>query len=218
MNVLFRVRTITCFISLQASHFENPQEAVNDRIAEAASFLLRAQKKLEDSGYTVQTVRIATNPFGEWLSDDPEDKLKKLDIALTSNNITFCALGPATTIEEIPLCVTIVKASDKFSCSADLPQNNAVMALECAKTIRKIGDIQNGLGPFRFCVASKCRSFIPFFPVARGDGGAHHKFAIGLENGALANKLLSDCSTIARIPTVFSIGNGEGSQSVEYSV
>ena len=53
MTSLFRVRTITCFVSLQASDFvDNADTAgtmttVDRKIAEAAHFLHRAQKRLE---------------------------------------------------------------------------------------------------------------------------------------------------------------------------
>ena len=203
-NSLFRVRTITCFIYLQPNDFKD-QTSISNRISEVASFLHSAQKTMEDAGYEVQTVRIATNPFGEWLTDQLQDKLRLLDNALTATNITFCALGPAVTTEELPTCISIVNASTSFSCSADLPQNDVERALECAKTIKQIATIQDGLGNFRFCVASCASPYIPFFPVAKNEG-VSQKFAIGLENGALANKLLKDCGTISRVPTVFKMG------------
>ena len=140
-------------------------------------------------------------------SNTVNKRLQQLDKALEANSIAFCALGPAVSIDEIPQCVAIVQASDKFSCSAALPQNNVRFARECARTIHRIAalaDRGGGLGNFRFCVAAAAKPYIPFFPVAKSAG--HRKFALGLENGALAHKLLSDCGSITRVPTVFREG------------
>ena len=213
-NIQFRVRTITCFISLQASDFSD-QEVISHRISEAAAFLLGAQKTFQDAGYEVQTIRIATNPFGDWLLQESEEKLQMLDHALTENNIELCALGPALSIDEVPMCFAIIKASSKFSCSADLPQNDVDRAQVCARTIQRISTLQDGLGNFRFCVASSAKPYIPFFPVAKSEQGALPKFAIGLENGALASRLLAECGTIRRVPTVFKTGMAQAIDPVQ---
>lgn len=191
---------------MEAGDFDpaaQPTAVVDDKIADAARFLQSSQRQLERAGYTVQTVRIATNPFGEWLVDRQEDKLKRLDGALEANGIAFCAVGPARTIEEVSVCVSILRASERFSCSAALRQNDVATARACARTVQRIAEIRTEAN-FRFCVAAAAKPCIPFFPVAKSDG--HRKFALGLENGALAHKLLSECGSISRIPTVFREG------------
>jgi uncharacterized protein len=206
----FRVRTVTCFLNLQGSDFQYGGAQLTEKLCEAAAFLQRAQQVLTIAGYTVQTLRIATNPFGQWLDTETgTEKLELLDRLLEEQQIQFCALGPAETVNEVrDLCAAIVTAaSGRFSCSVTLKQNDVDMALQCAATIRQIAGIGDGLGNFRFCVAAAAVDCIPFFPVAKADSNSErNQFAIGLENGSLASKLLSACGSIRNVPTVFSTG------------
>jgi uncharacterized protein (UPF0210 family) len=222
---VFRVRTVTCFVTLETSDFFNQGSAaavVADKVAAAANFVRLAETTLTAAGYTVQTVRIATNPFGEWLLDTDTDtstttatktavtaKLELLDRLLSEHQIEYCALGPAVTVQQVKdWCVPILQTSGRFYCSAALQQNDVDVALQCAATILELSRIADGLGNFRFCVAAAAVDCIPFFPVAkaRSSINSRNQFAIGLENGALAFKLLSDCGSIRNVPTVFSKG------------
>jgi uncharacterized protein len=263
---LFCIRTITCFLHLAESDFapveqgsssnnNNNKEAssssssgaaaaaattmvVQHKIALASQFLNDAKRVLQRNGdgYAVQTVRIATNPFGEWLipSDQEEDaateaiavadRMELLDRLLEGHGIEFCAVGPARNREELlSCCPVILRQSHRFSCSAMLHQNDVDFAAHCAQLIVSTSQLQGhgphvdgGIGNFRFCVAAACTQHsIPFFPVACAgpkkqlssddvDNSLH--FAIGLENGALAHHLLSECKSIVNIPTLFAAG------------
>jgi len=89
--------------------------------------------------------------------------------------------------------------------------------------------VRDGLGNFRFCATACCKPCIPFFPGAKGpsltsssssettattsattqNSSLDHSvvsFAIGLENGKLAQQLLSKTASIEQIATVFSDG------------
>jgi len=260
---LFCVRTITLFVALEPSDFDAPlpqdeqattststsTRSVEDKVRAAASVGCRLKSRLElEGGYTVQTIRIATNPFPEWAyrsteADDSQHRhhdriLGLLDSALAQQGIEFCSLGPATNPRQLQFCVRAVAASGRFSCSAavadasfddDVGNDEIVdavdMAEACAETIRTIarlgGDdpsppahIRNGLGNFRFCVAS-AKEHIPFFPVARAasssikttttnDNRVVVRVGIGLENGKLARHILEkEVRTIRKVPTVF---------------
>lgn len=226
----FRVRTVTCFVTFEHGDFANAGAVVADKVAAAADFLQLAERILTAAGYTVQTVRMATNPFGEWLLYDTEDnattaptdvavvvhaaRLELLDRLLAKHQIQFCALGPAMNVQQVrDGCVPILMtASRRFYCSAALRQNDVNMARQCAETILEISKFEDGLGNFRFCVAAAAVDGIPFFPVAKAcpkSGQCSNQFAIGLENGVLAHKLLSDCGSIRNVSTAFSNGMSE---------
>lgn len=233
----FRIRTVTCFVTLRASDFTDKVIdsegrfllVVEGLIKDAAGFLLTARQLFEDSGYSVQTLRISTNPFGEWLldtitTDDAEQvtvmeqRLQKLNILLAEWNIDFCSLGPATSMSQVKRCILpIILSSEKFSVSASLAWNDVAMAKICAETVQQIAaQTKGGIGNFRFCVAAAAADFIPFFPVAKTStrttdnptnmGRPMYQFSIGLENGVLANRLLGQCSSITNIPTIFASG------------
>jgi uncharacterized protein len=209
----FRVRTITFFLPLSRDDFAT-MESLNERVASAATFLQRAKRSIDDlAGLQVQTCRIATSPFPQWMDDDLHH-LAMLDLALDQHDITFCALGPADTPHQVTtMCDGIIRGpsyissttSGRFSCSANLTANDVVMARACAELVAwKLATVRNGLGNFHFCVASGVPAETPFFPAAKA--GPEKSFAIGLENGALVHDLLLQCGSIQNIPTVFKNG------------
>jgi uncharacterized protein len=205
----FRIRTITCFIHIEKNDFSYCDSESDDnsntastpnqlerKIRIAAKFLHSAESTLTQvGGYTVQTIRIATNPFGEWLQCNNNDRtnqqqqqqqqhqLRQLDIMLEQYGIEFCSLGPANTIEEIENCICpIITTSHRFSCSANLRPNDTITANSIATIILQISQLginnttttthlshlQNGLGNFRFCCTSaNTKNCIPFFPAAK---------------------------------------------------
>ena len=91
---LFCVRTITAFVNLE----RDEKEEWESTITAAAKLLSKVETSLSSHGYVVQTIRIATNPFGEWLpiNDDAtttKQHLVELDRILEHNHIHFCSLG-----------------------------------------------------------------------------------------------------------------------------
>jgi uncharacterized protein len=229
----FRIRTITCFVTLQSCDFvesgdEQSSCLLREKIQCATSFLRSTEQHFIDAGYTVQTVRIATNSFEEWLLTDEvstemldlKTRMKVMDRRLFVLNklllecdINFCSLGPATTVCHVKDCIVpIILSSDRFSVSAAIASHDVTMAKQCAETIKRIASqTKDGLGNFRFCVAAAAGDFIPFFPIAKAATFNSRetncvpvgKFSIGLENGALVNLLLERCRSISNIPTIF---------------
>jgi len=206
---LFRIRTVTCFVNLSKEDFvaESPR-LLDTKVADAVHCIRKAEQALIREAYQIQTVRLATNSFGEWISKDVDRDLQRLDAVLAKHQIDFCSLGPATSIRQVDeICRKIVAASPRFSCSASLLATDVAMAQASARCIRDIAHsdapdfLKDGLGNFRFCVASS-DAYVPFFPVAKSDSNRHDgtlRFALGLENGALAQRLLSDCQSIQNI-------------------
>lgn len=198
---MYKVRTVTCFVNL--NHDDFVQQTAETKLGEAVRIGKQIKFTLEEQSYEVQTVRIATNPFPEWLSPtDVSGKLERIDNLMSQNGIDFCALGPGLKPEDIPICISIVEHSHRFSCSASLRAKDVNMATAIARGILKISKLDaaehliNGLGNFRFC-ATTSKPYIPFFPAARSEASAGDviSFAVGLENGALVQHLLSQCGS-----------------------
>jgi uncharacterized protein (UPF0210 family) len=230
MKNLLTVRTVTAYLNLRSSDFPLaldalPDSSVGSKVAQCATFLREMERELTEADYMVQTVRIATNPFGEWLVQDNDDddnnkntsiRLQILDTLLSQHDITFCSVGPAVTKEHVKFCPKIVASSDKFSCSAVVDSGDAESAARAAETILRIAQLgneenapaylQGGLGNFRFCAVASCKPYIPFFPAAQAESNTSNsendqgiKFALGFENGQVARKLLSECQSVSRI-------------------
>jgi uncharacterized protein (UPF0210 family) len=220
----FKIRAVTAFLSLTTEDFQ--PNALGQKIEQCASFLRTVENLLTSAGYEVQTVRIATNPFGEYLSpaSDPEQlhkQLHLLDETLKSNSIEFFAMGPATTPIQMESCPIIVSTSHRLSCSAELGTTEdtamAKKAAECMISISRLTNsshCKNGLGNFRFCATACCKAFIPFFPGARSLSLSEQSvgdrdvisFSIGLENGLLARRLLMESKSVELISSVFCLG------------
>ena len=239
MNTMseFRVRAVTSFITLTSEDFlsgtknKNPttKSPLEKKLSKYATFLKQTEEKLTKAGYEIQTLRIATNPFGEYLApasdiDTLKEQLSELDETLKSVEIEFFALGPATNPEEVDCCPHIVSTSHRLSCSADLNPKDMFMmgkkSAECMKTISQLDSaphVKNGLGNFQFCASAACKAYTPYFPAARStsifdsknslDDAIH--FSLGLENGKLAKRLLSETKTFDNISTTFRNGMAE---------
>lgn len=217
---LFKIRTITAFVALENADFDRDGAVVQSKLEETAKALETAQKRLEEVGnYEIQTVRVATNPFPEYLigTNNPgvvddaivDKRLKLLDDCFEKHGIGFVSLGPACTPETLEVCTKIVDCSGRFSCSVQLSSNDVALAKASAETVLRNSKLGNpddgGLANFRFCVAN-LGPYVPFFPAAKAATEPDDKvftirFAIGLENGALLKDLLEkDASrTIAKI-------------------
>lgn len=227
---LIKIRTITVFVRLEAKDFDE------DRLLEAkiqnCATLLQTASNQFSKHYIVQTVRIATNPFPEYLLDNEnnfEKQLAKLDKLLDQYNIQFCSVGPGSTAFHIQhMCPKIVASSNKFSCSALVRAADIEIASAAASTILGLAnDDDGGLKNFRFCAAaSSCKPFIPFFPVAKSssiyskqDGDCIDlsmlRFAIGLENGCLAQALLRQTKSVKFIESIFRSGMEQALKPIE---
>jgi len=199
---LCKVRTITTFISL-----DKEKQNWKNEILKASKFCSELSKKFTKNSYTVQSVRIVTNPFGEYLDTKTLESARK-DLSYLSNLLTSSdtsglrvrfAIGEARTDNEISLlpelirefgdlcnvCVNIgldefgILDNDLIHCSAD-----AVSA------ISKI--TPRGEGNFNFTVNFNCEPLIPYFPASYHKKELGRRFVVGLETPDLLVAVLKD--------------------------
>jgi Uncharacterised ACR (DUF711) len=74
MKPIMVVRTVTAFLTLRPEHFDvswgslfSPED-LDAKVAKCVNLLREVESQLQANRYTVQTIRIATNPFGEWMT------------------------------------------------------------------------------------------------------------------------------------------------------
>ena len=176
----FRVRTVTAFVTLTADDFvstggdeaaglvfgREAESGLRRKLGRCSSLLRGVRDALESGGYEVQTTRVATNPFGEWLfspgggggggvgggpSDDPaaevaagggipgERRLRTLDSELSRRGIELCSVGPALSPEQARgVCPLIIRTSRRFCCSAAVEAGDAAMAAAAAGAVVEI--------------------------------------------------------------------------------
>lgn len=220
LKELFKIRTITGFVSLTPEDFDESNNNLEEKIQKRVEVISGVKARLEKEGYEIQTTRLTTNNFGQYLykekKDDDEEnsekilstadkRLSMLDSVLEKYDIGFCSLGSAQSQKEIRLfSKKIIFSSNRFSTTANIKAGDVQSSKLAATCIKEISQ-KDMFGNFRFGTVSYCKSGIPFFPASNHDE-RDEGFAIGLENGRLANYLLNKCKSIENIDVVFREG------------
>ena len=188
---LCKVRTITTFLTLQAN-----RETWQVQIEKASNFCAEASASIQQAGYTVQSLRIVTNPFGEYLDtsslDSAREGLKYLTqlLATLDNSgvrVRF-AIGEAKTNDEIALLPELIKEFGDLCnvcVNVDMDEfgvlNNDLIE-RLAEAVTKISKITpRGEGNFNFTVNFNCDPLIPYFPASYHEKTMEDCFVVGLE-------------------------------------
>jgi len=206
-KALCKIRTITTFLSLDKnrSHWK-------EIIEEASSFCLNMTEEFNNHDYVVQSIRIVTNPFGEYINTDSLETAREdlsylstlLELTNTSKMRIRFAIGEARTKQEIKLipelisefgdlCNVCVNVNlDEFGVLDNELIQSSVEAVQKISTITPRGE-----GNFNFTVNFNCKPLIPYFPASYHCSSLGNRFVIGLETpDLLVNTLTSYNQTI----------------------
>jgi hypothetical protein len=201
-KALCKVRTITTFLSLTSQKQHWHQE-----ILQASTFCTELAHEFQTNHYQVQSVRIVTNPFGEYLDttniDTARADLLFLSELLRSTQspklrIRF-AIGEAKTTQEIALLPELIQEfGDLCNACVNVGRDeHGILDNErielAAEAVKKISQItQRGEGNFNFTVNFNCKPLIPYFPASYHQRELGNKFVIGLETPDLLLAALED--------------------------
>lgn len=211
---LCRVRAVTAFITLPKD-----SNLWYDILAEGKRQCDTLAIALQQAGYHVQSLRLVTNPFGEYLNTSDINTAKKslaqitqhLD-ELNKNNelrIRF-AIGEACTAHEIALLPELIKDyGDLCNACVNVPMNEHgflqnKLIEQSVQAIQQIADITpNGEGNFNFTVNFNCDSYIPYFPAsyhrpkqANDKANVDKAVVVGLETPDLLVDVLQSVSPL----------------------
>jgi len=190
-----KVRTITAFIRLNPSDYKR-------QLADTAQTLNIAKKKFEQSGWVVETTRITTQPFPEFVRGLPRDKA--LALLLELDNLAAGSyefnVGPAMMKDSDD--PSMVGLAAEFLARAKVTNSSAVIAAEDGihwQTIQRVAylvkyiaeNTPHGQGNFRFAATAMVSPYGPFYPASYHTAGGG-KFAIGLESANVVLRVLSD--------------------------
>ncbi|GAB1662267.1 hypothetical protein Mh1957_03400 [Mannheimia haemolytica] len=201
-KALCRVRTITLFLSLTKDKLQW-ETALN---AAKAEFDLLVPA-IQTQGYHIQSIRIVTNSFGEYLDltniETAKQDLAYLKQLLTQLNdsglrIRF-AIGEAKTPHELALLPELILNYGDLSnaCVNIEPDEFGILdnetILQSAQIIKQIAEITpRGEGNFNFTVNFNCKPFIPYFPASYHSSKLPNSFVIGLETPDLLVAVLKE--------------------------
>lgn len=199
---LCRIRTVTLFLSLKKD--KNTWETTLQTAKQEFDLLVPT---LQQKGYTVQSIRIVTNPFGEYLDLTDIDTakadlayLKQLLLQLNDSGLRIrFAIGEAKTPREIEMLPELI-ADYGDLCNACInvePDQNGFLdnslLIEAAQAVKKIATVTaRGEGNFNFTVNFNCKPFIPYFPAGYHRSELPNSFVIGFETPDLLVSVLKN--------------------------
>ena len=183
------VRTITAFIILDRSQYQL-------QLAETTKFLRYAETVFESRGYTVETLRVVTQPFPEYTkgmsTDDAVRFFKNLDGLAEQNKIRM-AIGSAYLAgtdgdAQADLLVAILQNTKNIFGSLAVTNDSGInwaAVNAAARVIKKLSETtEHSEGNFHFAANASVPPYSPFFPGAYHVGGGT-QFAIGLASAGL---------------------------------
>ena len=200
-----RVRAITAFIILDRGRYQV-------QISETVQFLKLAKTTFESRDQTVQTLRIATQPFPEYTKGlSPEQAIqffKNLDGLAQQEHIVI-SVGPAYLSgddgdAQADLLADILQNSKALYGTVYVTNDSGVnwpAVQAAARVVKKLADsTPHSEGNFHFAALANVPPNAPFFPAAYLTG-AGHQFSVGLESAstvAAAFQNAADLTTARR--------------------
>lgn len=215
----FRIRTVTAGVRLQSVADLAGLDAAFD-------FLATAQQRFVDSGYELQTVRVATQPLAEflpeWMKPAAIEPLRRLDQHAADGGASF-SIGPVLTRDEAspdlaPWAADLVAATGNTSFTAFAASAQSGIhyhaAQSVAEAMRAIASATSGgEGNFRFAATALCPPGTPFFPAAYHTGAP--AFSIGLESPGLLQAAIEQAVDIPDAKTRMTVQMNTALRPVE---
>jgi uncharacterized protein len=200
-NVKPHVRTITAFINLDRSQYQL-------QLAETAKFLGYAKTVFETRGYTVETLRIVTQPFPEYtkgLSNDEAIRFFKNLDGLADQHHVRLSIGSAYLSgsdgdTQADLLVAVLQNTKNIFGSLAVTNDSGVnwpAVNAAARVIKKLSETtDHSEGNFHFAANASVPPYSPFFPGAYHTG-AGRQFAIGLASAGLVTTAAQNAPDLA---------------------
>ena len=194
-----QVRALTCFL--------DPGWPIDpSAVRRVADGLKQTSQALQEVGYTVQTLRLATPPPAEMANPvsnaDLKEFARQLEAEAIVHGLDFAALGPILLdnvdgydyLPEILAGTEIIFTSGLYAAASNGVSLSAAQA--CARTIRAISQISvDGFGNLRFAGLVHVPAGTPFFPAAYHRGGPP-SLAIATEAADLAVQAVREGSSL----------------------
>jgi uncharacterized protein (UPF0210 family) len=196
-----KVRAITAFIILDRGRYQL-------QISETVQFLKLAKTTFESRDQTVQTLRIATQPFPEYTKALSREQaiqfFKNLD-GLAEQEHVVISIGPAYLSgddgdAQADLLADILQNSKALYGTVYVTNDSGVnwpAVQAAARVVKKLADsTPHSEGNFHFAALANVPPNAPFFPAAYLTG-AGHQFSVGLESAGTVAAAFHNASDLA---------------------
>lgn len=191
-----KIRAITAFINLDRATY--PQQ-----VAETLKFLKYAKTLFESRGYEVESIRISTQPFAQFIKGlSPEQALaffKDYD-ALAAKEGFAASIGPAmfgadSPVSEADLLAAILGNSKALNASIVVAADDGVRwpaVRAAARVMKKLSETTaHSRGNFNFSAIAMVPPLTPFYPGSYHTG-IGHQFAIALQSANVVAEAFRD--------------------------
>lgn len=181
------------------------------RMATAAGVTRRVRAALEQAGYTVQTTRFASRPFGDLVGPEGVvDFARDLQARGLADGFDFVTIGPARpsdppeAFRAIPDALASTTAAFASAVIADPARGIDMGAVQLAAEIihrcARIG--ADGFGNLRFGALANVPAGVPFLPAAYHDGSAP-TLGLGIEGATAAVHACTEAATLDEAKELF---------------
>jgi uncharacterized protein (UPF0210 family) len=180
-----KIRAITAFINLDRAQYQQ-------QIADTMKMLKYARTVFESRDFEVETIRISTQPFSEYIKGlTPEQVVaffKDYD-ALAGKEKFAASIGPALLnatdpLAQADLLADILKSTTNINASLVVAGDDGVRwpaVGAAARLMKKLEDTEHSQANFKFSAIAMVPPLTPFFPGSYHTGFGH-QFAIALES------------------------------------
>lgn len=194
-----KIRSITYFFA--------PQLPLNSKqLHNATKFVSDAKKIYRNSPFEVQTFRLATSPFPQFLPNLNRKPILEFTNTLekfaNDAGFDYVAIGAALPKypDSYPVIPDILANTETTFISGLMTTENQRLStksvLACARIINEASQITpDGFANLRFAAMANVPPGVPFFPAAYHSGDKP-AFAIAMEAADLVNNILSNSSTL----------------------
>jgi uncharacterized protein len=195
-----KIRAITAFVNLDRTKYQI-------QIPEALTMLKRARTIFESRGFPVQGLRIATQPFPEYIQGISNDQAVAFfrNYDAMADQLGFRAsigpamLKPGDSPAQADLLIEILKNTKALNASLVVAGDDGVRwpaVGAAAKVMKALEESEHSQDNFRFAAIAMVPPLTPFFPAAYHNGFGH-QFAIALESANLVADSFKDAPDLA---------------------
>lgn len=190
-----KVRAITAFVRIDREHYQA-------QIAEALTMLRRAKAEIERSGYEVESVRITTQPFPEYVRGLSHEQALAFFHAydeLAAKENFDPNMGPAMLTDNddpqwAALLAEVLSQTKNLESSIIVAANDGIhwkAITETAKLVKYLeAHSAHSQGNFNFTATAMLEPYGPFFPGSYHIG-VGHQFSIGMESANVVDDVFS---------------------------
>jgi uncharacterized protein (UPF0210 family) len=189
----FNLRCITACLNLEKDNMER-------RFIQALRFLSEAGEIFRSAGYTVQMLRMATNPFPEYVdgsSPDPFESIQTL-VRLCEERDIFLSVGPLMQDDAedrglTDLFYRVMTETSAFSCILLTDEGGRIRreaVRTAAEVIVKLAELAP-MSNFHFAATALVPPDTPFFPAAY-HSGEKDTFTLATEAASLVSAVAEE--------------------------